>query len=81
MRFANEGGWDRAIRLLGGSAAIFAGGGSVSDGLGGALLTLGGLVAFVTGIGGWCPMYTVCGISTASGEPTGCRQCDTARRP
>ncbi len=64
MRFANEGEWDRAVRMLSGIALLYAGwGGIVSSALGIVLIAVG-VVALTTGIVGWCPAYTVFGVST-----------------
>ena len=59
----NEGGWDRAIRILAGIALAYAtwltwpGAASVGFGMIGA-------IAFVTGLVGWCPAYGLFGLST-----------------
>lgn len=59
----NEGGWDRGIRILLAIAFVYAASitwpGALS--LAFALLAAGTLV---TGVSGWCPAYTVLGVST-----------------
>ena len=64
MSFRNEGEWDRALRTLVGIVLLYA----VLDGyLAGAVrLIVGvvGVVALATGLAGYCPAYTVFGITT-----------------
>ncbi len=70
MTFMNEGGWDRVIRIIAGialeyaawatwPASIVSGPGAVSI-----VLLVIGAIALVTGIVGWCPGYTLFGVST-----------------
>lgn len=63
MTFLNEAEWDRTVRLVVGIAFLIAGTILVGGGAGLALIGAGAL-AVVTGIAGWCPAYTACGIST-----------------
>jgi hypothetical protein len=63
MTFINEGEWDRGVRLLVGISLLAGGWRFASDGLGIVLIAVGAL-ALITGVAGWCPAYTVCGIST-----------------
>lgn len=72
MTFMNEGVWDRVIRILAGialgyaawmtwpgTASLMSRPGAVS------LVSLAiGVVAFVTGIVGWCPVYALFRAST-----------------
>ena len=81
MTFANEGGVDRAVRMLGGIALTVAGGTAVTTGFLSVALTVGGGIAFLTGLAGWRPAYSLCHLSTAGSAAKSCAQCDTARRP
>jgi DUF2892 family protein len=63
MTFINEAEWDRGVRLLVGISLLAGGWGLGSGWLGNALIAVGAL-ALITGIAGWCPAYTACGIST-----------------
>jgi hypothetical protein len=63
VTFFNEGGLDRAIRLLLGAGLLFAGWYYFTGALAvGALIV--GLIAAVTGLVGWCPLYSVMHCST-----------------
>jgi hypothetical protein len=69
MTFINEGIWDRAIRTLAGLALGYVAWTTWPEaGLLSAPLTIlflvVGAVAFVTGIVGWCPLYTLLHVST-----------------
>jgi len=75
MRFANEGEWDRAVRMVSGIALVSAGwAGLVSGALGIALVAVG-VVALATGIVGWCPAYTAFGVSTRKIPAGHCPNC------
>jgi hypothetical protein len=63
MTFLNEGQWDRTLRIVAGVLLLVAGAWVVTGGTGTVLAVLGS-VALVTGISGWCPAYSVCGVST-----------------
>ena len=67
MNFANEGTWDRGGRAAVGILLIAAGWAGLVSGTLGLVLIAVGAVALGTGIVGWCPAYTVCGISTRKG--------------
>lgn len=62
----NIGGADRVIRLAAGLALGFA---AYQTG-GGAAIILGiaGAMAFVTGLVGWCGLYTLLGINTCKAD-------------
>lgn len=66
MRFINEAGWDRVARIIVGIALIAIGLGVVDGGLG-IFLAVFGLVPLITGLVGWCPLYSVFGIRTNRG--------------
>ena len=60
----NEALWDRAVRIILGIVLIYLGfGGVVAGGLGTALGILG-FVPLLTGLVGWCPLYSLLRFST-----------------
>jgi hypothetical protein len=79
--FANEAVWDRAARMLGGTLLLGIGlSGFVTSWLVGAALIVVGVMALATGIVGWCPGYTVCGIATRKVMAEHCPNCDRGVR-
>lgn len=58
----NEGGLDRAFRIVAGLLLILAG--YVSGGTWGIVLYVIALVPLLTGVIGWCPLYSVFKINT-----------------
>lgn len=54
----NEAGWDRIARVVLGVALLIVGFG-VMGGTGGVIVAVVGLVPLVTGVVGWCPVYTL----------------------
>lgn len=59
----NEAGWDRAARVVLGIVLLIVGFGVI----GGTAGVIVGVVAFVpllTGLSGWCPLYSVFGFRT-----------------
>jgi len=63
MTFINEAEWDRGVRLLIGILLLAGGWIFASGGVWFVLIAIGAL-ALITGVAGWCPAYTACGIST-----------------
>ena len=63
MTFLNEGVWDRVIRLIIGLALGYAAW-STWPGTAAMLYAVIGAIAFVTGLVGWCPAYTLFGFSS-----------------
>lgn len=64
----NEAGWDRAARVALGLFLLALGwSGAVAGGLG-VFLRLFGLVPLLTGLVGWCPLYSVFRFSTLGGS-------------
>jgi DUF2892 family protein len=56
MNFANEGTWDRGVRMMGGILLLATvGGGLVAAGTLGLVLSVVGFVVLATGLVGWCP--------------------------
>ena len=81
MNVANEGTWDRGARMLAGTLLLAAGGsGLVASGTLGLVLSITGFVVLATGFVGWCPTYTVFGISTRKGPAAHCPNCDSGHR-
>lgn len=58
----NEGGLDRAFRIVAGLLLILAG--YVSGGTWGVVLYVIAIVPLLTGLIGWCPLYSVFKINT-----------------
>ena len=58
MKFANEAGWDRIARVVLGVVLLVVGFG-VMGGTGGTVLGIVGLIPLVTGLVGYCPLYSV----------------------
>jgi hypothetical protein len=79
MTFINEGEWDRGIRLLVGISLLAAV--SFASGVLGVVLVAAGALALITGIAGWCPAYTVFGISTRKTSLAHCANCDAEQHP
>ena len=63
MRCPNEGGWDRALRLLIGLLLLYAAWQVWSGPLMIGALAIGA-IALLTGVVGWCPAYALFGWST-----------------
>lgn len=60
----NEGGWDRALRVILGIFLLYTGWAGV---VGGApVFKILGFLPLLTGVVGWCPLYTLLGIDTRS---------------
>ena len=65
----NEGTVDRAIRVALGVALLIIGFAAVG-GTGGTIVGLVGLAPLLTGLAGWCPLYSVLGIKTTGAADT-----------
>jgi len=61
---ANEASWDRIARVVIGAVLLFLGFGSTIGGALGVIVGLAGVVLVVTGLVGFCPLYTVFKINT-----------------
>ncbi len=64
MRVLNEAGWDRALRIVVGIVLMYVGWGGIVSGTAGTVIGIVGLVPLLTGLVGWCPMYTLLGCAT-----------------
>lgn len=74
MTFLNEGQSDRGVRMLAGIVLLIAGW-LTSHALGVALFVIGA-IALGTGIVGWCPAYSLFGVSTLERPAGHCPNCD-----
>ncbi|MCD9624047.1 YgaP family membrane protein [Rhabdothermincola salaria] len=63
----NEAGWDRVARIVVGVVLLVVGFG-VLDGTVGIVVGVVALVPLLTGLIGWCPLYSVFGIRTNKGD-------------
>jgi hypothetical protein len=75
MTFVNESEWDRGVRLLTGMLLLI-GAWWFASGLLSHILIVAGFIAVATGISGWCPAYTVFGMSTRKGGARHCPDCE-----
>jgi len=62
MFTTNEGGLDRGFRVVLGLLLMLAG--YVSGGTWGVVLEIAGIVPLLTGLIGWCPLYSIFHINT-----------------
>lgn len=71
MTFVNEAGWDRIARVVLGVVLLAVGFGVVGGTLG-TVLGVVGLIPLVTGLVGYCPLYSVLHVRTnrRPGRPT-----------
>jgi hypothetical protein len=63
----NEGTVDRALRVVAGVALLVIGF-AVVGGTAGTIMGIVGLVPLLTGLVGWCPLYSVFGIRTTEAQ-------------
>ena len=64
MKYINEAGWERAVRVALGILLLVLGwGGTVGGGLG-TFFKIIGFVPLLTGLSGWCPIYSVLNFRT-----------------
>ena len=59
----NEAGWDRLVRVVLGAALIVIGF-AVMEGTAGVVVGVVAFVPLLTGLSGWCPLYSVLGFRT-----------------
>jgi len=64
MKFANESGIDRVIRVVLGVAVLYLGWAGVVTGGWGVFLKIVGFVPLLTGLSGFCPLYAVLKLRT-----------------
>jgi len=58
----NVGNFDRVVRMVAGAALGFAA--YSTGGIAAVILAAAGVMAFITGLIGWCGVYTLLGINT-----------------
>jgi hypothetical protein len=59
MSFINEAGWDRIVRVILGIVLLYLGWAGVVSGGWGVFLKVIGFVPLLTGLIGWCPLYSL----------------------
>ena len=64
MKYMNEAGWDRIIRVIGGILLLALGFGGVAVGTLGWVFKIIGILLLVTGLVGFCPVYALLKIRT-----------------
>jgi hypothetical protein len=64
MSFVNEAGWDRIARVVLGIVLLYLGWAGVISGGWGIFLKVIGFVPLLTGLIGWCPLYSLFKIRT-----------------
>lgn len=64
MKFVNEAGWDRVVRIVLGAVMLYLGWSGVVGGTLGVILQWLGFVPLATGILGWCPLYALARFRT-----------------
>lgn len=64
MNFVNEANWDRIVRVLIGIVLLYLGWAGVVGGGLGVFLKVIGFVPLLTGVIGWCPLYSLFKFST-----------------
>jgi ammonia channel protein AmtB len=64
MAFVNEGNWDRALRVIIGVVLLVLGWGGFVSGTLGTVFKFLGFLPLITGLSGWCALYTLLGIRT-----------------
>jgi hypothetical protein len=64
MSFVNEAGWDRIARVVLGIVLLYLGWAVVISGGWGIFLKVIGFVPLLTGLIGWCPLYSLFKIRT-----------------
>jgi hypothetical protein len=65
----NEAGWDRAFRVALGVVLLVVGFG-VMEGTAGVIVGIVAFVPLLTGLSGWCPLYSVFGFRTNRANET-----------
>ena len=60
---ANEAGWDRAVRVALGVVLLIVGFGLMS-GMAGVVVGIVAFVPLLTGLSGWCPLYSLFSFRT-----------------
>jgi len=64
MKFINEAGWDRIVRIVLGVALLYLGWAGVVTGGWGTFAKFIGFVPLLTGLIGFCPIYAILKVRT-----------------
>lgn len=64
MSFVNEATWDRVLRVVLGVVLLYLGWSGIVGGALGSVLKFVGFVPILTGLIGWCPLYSLLKIRT-----------------
>ncbi|MFA5836162.1 MAG: DUF2892 domain-containing protein [Bellilinea sp.] len=64
MKYINEAGWDRIVRVLAGILLLALGFGGVVAGTFGLVFKIIGTLLLVTGLVGYCPVYALLKVRT-----------------
>jgi len=64
MKYLNEAGWDRIVRIVLGVALLYLGWAGVVTGGWGTFLKFMGFVPLLTGLIGFCPIYAIFKVRT-----------------
>jgi hypothetical protein len=64
MKYLNEAGWDRIVRIVLGIALLYLGWAGVVTGGWGTFLKVIGFVPLLTGLIGFCPIYAIFKVRT-----------------
>jgi len=64
MKYFNEAGWDRIVRIVLGVALLYLGWAGVVTGSWGTFLKVIGFVPLLTGLIGFCPIYAIFKVRT-----------------
>ena len=64
MKYFNEAGWDRIVRIVLGVALLYLGWAGVVTGGWGTFLMVIGFVPLLTGLVGFCPIYAIFKVRT-----------------
>ncbi len=59
MKYVNEAGWDRIVRVVLGIALLYLGWAGVVTGGWGTFLKIIGFLPLLTGLAGFCPVYAL----------------------
>jgi hypothetical protein len=64
MSLVNQAGWERTARIVLAAVLLYLGWGGVVTGVTGTVLKIIGFLPLLTGLSGWCPLYTAIGFRT-----------------
>ena len=64
MSLVNQAGWERIARVVLAVILLYLGWGGAVTGTAGLVLKIVGFLPLLTGLSGWCPLYTALGTGT-----------------